>query len=50
MIDVPEPLVVHVLLLTHDDFCMIYFASLILGYLIMLDPVLLLYSPKTHRL
>ena len=36
MFDVPDPLVVHVLLLTHE-LCMIIFASLIIGILSVTD-------------
>jgi hypothetical protein len=47
MFDVPDPLVVCVLLLTHEFLSKIISASLILDILIV--TVHVLYVPKTHR-
>jgi len=49
MFNVPDPLVVHVLLLTHESMVYVYmiFASLILGILSV--TVHYFHVPKTHR-
>jgi len=47
MFDVPDPLVVYVLHLTHV-FMLLRFASLILGFLSVTDPVLLS-KPQTLK-